>query len=403
MCLSSRKERDCVMDIRKRALELNDYAVEIRRELHAHPELSYDLPFTEGVVVRELTKLGLTPRGGMAGGHGVCADIRGERPGLTLAMRADMDALPIREETGLPFAATNGCMHACGHDVHTAMLLTAARLLCEARAELPGTVRLIFQPAEETADGGAAKMVQEGAMEGVERIVGLHTGNLWKGLKPGQIGWRVGAFMASTTTFDVTLRGKSAHGATPHLSVDTIAMAARIICSLQTIVSREMSPFDPAVLTVGKIEGGAAPNVVSDTCRFMGMIRCFSAENSEFMKERIRATVEAEAAAMRGEGSVAFMNDLLPVINDETTVRQMCDAISEALGPEFVQEVEGPTTGAEDFSEYTRCVPGAFFYHCSTLGDGQDYPHHNPHFVVNESVLWTGAAAMAAFALKQKA
>ncbi|MBQ7445134.1 MAG: amidohydrolase, partial [Clostridia bacterium] len=203
------------MDIKKRAMELNDYAVGIRRELHAHPELSFDLPFTEGVVVRELETMGFKNiRRGIGGGHGVTADLVGAKPGKTLALRADMDALPIREETGLPFASENGCMHACGHDAHTAMLLAAAKLLSEAKDELAGTVRFLFQPSEEPANG-AAIMVKDGALDGVDTIVGLHTGNLWAGLKAGQIGWKVGPFMAATTTFNVELKGKSAHGATP--------------------------------------------------------------------------------------------------------------------------------------------------------------------------------------------
>ncbi|MCR4817754.1 MAG: amidohydrolase [Fretibacterium sp.] len=387
------------MDIKKMAAELNDYAVRIRRELHAHPELSFDLPFTEGVVVRELEAMGFTNiRRGIGGGHGVTADLTGAKPGKTLALRADMDALPIREETGLPFASDNGCMHACGHDVHTAMLLAAAKLLSGAKDELAGTVRFLFQPSEEPANG-AAVMVKDGALKGVDCIIGLHTGNLWAGLKAGQIGWKVGPFMAATTTFKVELKGKSAHGATPHLAVDTITMAAHIISQLQLIVSREMNPFDPRVLTVGHIEGGTTTNIVADSCRFSGVIRSFSAENSAFMKERIVQTVEQEAASLRGTGTVAFSSDLPPVVNDEALTLKMRDIIHKELGVEFEHEITMPTTGAEDFAEYTKTVPGAFFYHCSTFGDDRDRPHHNAHFMVNESMLWTGVAAMAAFAL----
>ena len=387
------------MDIKKRAMELNDYAVGIRRELHAHPELSFDLPFTEGVVVRELETMGFKNiRRGIGGGHGVTADLVGAKPGKTLALRADMDALPIREETGLPFASENGCMHACGHDAHTAMLLAAAKLLSEAKDELAGTVRFLFQPSEEPANG-AAIMVKDGALDGVDTIVGLHTGNLWAGLKAGQIGWKVGPFMAATTTFNVELKGKSAHGATPHLGVDTITMAAHIISQLQLIVSREMNPFDPRVLTVGHIEGGTTTNIVADFCRFRGVIRSFSTENSAFMKERIVQTVEQEAASLRGTGTVAFSSDLPPVVNDEALTLKMRDIIHKELGVEFEHEIAMPTTGAEDFAEYTKTIPGAFFYHCSTFGDERDCPHHNAHFMVNESVLWTGVAAMAAFAL----
>ena len=389
------------INIKEQAKSLNDYAVKIRRELHAHPEIAFDLPFTESVVIRELESMGIKNIvKGIGGGHGVYADIKGSKPGQCLAIRSDMDALPIKEETGLEFASQNGCMHACGHDAHVSMLLACAKILSqpEVQKEICGTVRLIFQPSEEPANG-AAVMVKDGVLNGVDKIIGMHTGNLWAGLKAGQIGWRVGAFMASTTTFDIALSGKSAHGATPHLAVDTITMAAQIINQLQTVISREISPFDAKVLTIGRIDGGTAHNIVAEACRLRGMIRCFSKENSDFMKQRIIEISEGAAKAMRGSASVEFSSDLPPVINDKDLTLKMRDIINEELGSEFACEIATPTTGAEDFSEYTKTVPGAFFYHCSTFGDGRDMPHHNSHFMVNEDVLWTGAAALAAFAL----
>ena len=387
------------MDVRKRASELNDRAVALRRELHARPELEHDLPFTEGVIVRELEKLKLDVlKPGQGYGHGVLADLVGGRPGKVLALRADMDALPVKEETGLPFAATNGCMHACGHDAHVAMLLTAARLLAEARSELVGTVRFLFQPAEETV-AGALSMIESGALDGVDAIIGLHTGGIWEGLEPGQIGWRVGPMMASTTTIHVELQGKGGHGATPHRTVDPIVMAAEIVSQLQTLVSREISPFEPAVVTFGKIAGGRAHNVIADTCELFGTMRCFNTETDAFLKERITATVEGVAASMRGRGTVTCSGHLPPVVNDEAIALKMRDVVRRTLGEGAEREVPLPSSGAEDFAEYLQRVPGAFFYHCSTFGDERDYPHHNARFDVNESVLWTGAAAMAAFAL----
>lgn len=389
------------INIKEKAKSLNDYAVKIRRELHAHPEISFDLPFTESVILRELESFGIKDiTHGVGGGHGVYADIKGHKPGKILALRSDMDALPVKEETGLDFAAQNGCMHACGHDAHVAMLLTCAKILSEPeiKKELSGTVRLIFQPSEEPANG-AALMIKDGALNGVDKIIGMHTGNLWAGLKAGQIGWKVGAFMASTTTFDIELTGKGAHGATPHVAIDTITMAAQIINQFQTIISREINPFDPKVLTVGRIDGGTTHNVVADFCRMRGIIRCFSPENSDFMKKRIVEISEGVAKTMRGECKIEFSSDLPPVINDKDLTLKMRDIIDKELGADFEHEIDTPTTGAEDFAEYTKTVPGAFFYHCSTLGEGRDFPHHNSHFMVNESVLWTGAAALAAFAL----
>jgi amidohydrolase len=393
------------------AKALNEEITALRRELHAHPELEQDLPFTEELVVRELSKLGLDEiKSGQGKGHGVFATLRGKKTGKTLAMRADMDALPIVEETGLPFASTNGNMHACGHDAHVAMLLTAAKLLATKREDLAGTVRLIFQPAEETVDG-ALSMIASGALENpqVDEIIGLHTGNIWGGLNPGQIGWRVGPMMASTSTFAIEIQGKGGHGATPHLTVDPIVIAAEMVSQLQTLVSREINPFDPAVLTVGQIAGGSAHNVIAGSCKMRGTIRAFEPKIDAFLKERIKTTVEGIAASMRGKATVAFSSDIPAVVNDRTCSLRMRDIVAKTLGEEWVQEVALPSSGAEDFAFYLGKVPGAFFYHCSTfepcavIGEGRDYPHHNAKFDVNESVLWTGTAALAAYALSWQA
>ncbi|MDR1049131.1 MAG: amidohydrolase [Synergistaceae bacterium] len=388
------------MDMGARAEALNGCIVKLRRELHACPEVGHDLPLTEAVVVRELSRLDLDEiKTGQGEGHGVFATLKGEKRGRggTLALRADMDALPIREETGLPFASANGNMHACGHDAHMAMLLGAARLLAESRAECSGTVRFIFQPAEETVRG-ACSMIESGALENprVDEIVALHTGNLWGSLEPGQIGWRVGPMMASSSFVDILLEGRGGHGAMPHLAVDSIVMAAEVIAQLQTLVSRETDPFDPAVVTFGKIEGGTAHNVVAESCAMRGMIRAFGPETTEFLKRRVRETAEGVAASMRGRAAVSISPGLPAVVNDAGAVSRMRAAVTEALGEKWLRELARPTAGAEDFALYLEKVPGALFYHCSMFGDGRDHPHHSPRFDVNESVLWTGAAALAA-------
>jgi amidohydrolase len=389
------------MDIEKQARASNESIVALRRELHTHPELEHDLPFTESVVVRELSKLGLDEiKSGQGKGHGVFATLKGGKPGGVLALRADMDALPVREETGLPFASDNGNMHACGHDAHVAMLLGAAKLLAESRAELAGTVRFIFQPSEETV-WGALSMIESGALDNphVDEIIGLHTGNIWGGLEPGQIGWRAGPVMASTTTARIFLEGKGGHGAIPHLAVDPIVMAAEVISQLQTLVSREVNPFDPAVVTIGKIEGGTAHNVIAGSCEMRGTVRTFDSGIADFLKERIRTTAEGVAASMRGRAAVEFFGDLAAVVNDKAAAWRMRDIVTSVLGERWVRELDFPTSGSEDFSCYLAKTPGAFFFHCSSLGGGRDYPHHHPKFDVNESVLWTGTAAMTAYAL----
>ncbi|MDR1379842.1 MAG: amidohydrolase [Synergistaceae bacterium] len=396
------------------AKALNEEIVALRQELHAHPELEHDLPFTEEVIVRELSKLGLDEiKSGQGQGHGVFATLKGKKPGpgKTLALRADMDALPIVEDTGLPFASTNGNMHACGHDAHVAMLLMAAKLLAAKREDLAGTVRFIFQPSEETING-ALSMIASGALENprVDEIIGLHTGNIWGGgLTPGQIGWRVGPMMASTSTLTIEIQGKGGHGATPHLTVDPIVIATKMISQLQTLVSREVSPFEAVVFTIGQITGGSAPNVIAGSCRMRGMIRSFDPKIDAFLKERIKSTVEGIAASMRGKATVAFSSDIPAVINDQSCALRMRDIVAKTLGEEWTQEVALPSSGAEDFAFYLGKVPGAFFYHCSTfephavIGEGRDYPHHNAKFDINESVLWTGTAALAVYALNWQA
>jgi len=393
------------MDVKKRAKDLNETIVALRRELHSHAEIDQDLPFAESVIVRELSKLGLDEiKPGQGKGHGVFATLKGGKPGKVLALRADMDALPITEETGLPFASKNGMMHACGHDAHVAMLLAAAQMLAEARDELAGSVRFIFQPAEETLDG-ALPIIKNGALENpkVDEIIGIHTGSIWPGLKPGQIGWRVGPFMSATSYLAITFEGKGGHGATPHLTIDPIVMASETIVQLQTIVSREINPFEPAVITIGQIEGGSANNIIAERCKTVGTIRSFNPEVDALIKERIRAIAEGVASAARGRAKVEFRVDLPAVINDETCAKRMRGIVAKTLGEEYAAEIALPTSGSEDFSLYLQKIPGAFFFHCSTFepssGETVNYPHHHPKFDINESVLWTGSAAMTAYAL----
>ncbi|GHV45199.1 N-acyl-L-amino acid amidohydrolase [Synergistales bacterium] len=391
------------MDIAKRAKELSADMVSLRRELHACPEVDHDLPLTESVVVRELAKLGLDEiKSNQGKKHGVFATLKGSRAGNVLAIRADMDALPVKEETGLPFASQNGFMHACGHDAHVAMLLSAARILSEQREDLPGTVRFIFQPAEETIYG-AVSLIESGALDHpkVDEIIALHTGNIWRGVAPGRIGYRAGAMMAATNVFKITLRGRGGHGAMPHLTVDPIVMAAEVISQLQTLVSREINPFDPAVLTIGKIEGGTANNVIAESCEFTGMLRTFDIKVAAFLEERVMATAKGVAEAMRGSADVEFVSSLPPVVNDKAITLKMRDIVNDVLGEGYAQELEFPSSGAEDFARYLQKIPGALFFHSAVLDGERDHPHHNPRFDIDESVLWTGAAALSAYALRR--
>jgi len=285
------------------------------------------------------------------------------------------------------------------------MLIVTDQMLAEARNELAGTVRFIFQPAEETL-GGAEPMIESGALDNpkVDEIIGVHTGSIWAGLKPGQIGWKVGPFMAATSRVDITFEGKGGHGATPHLTVDPIVMAAEAIVQLQTLVSREVSPFEPVVITIGKIEGGTANNIIPVCCKLAGSIRTFNAEVHEFIKERIKTMAEGVASNARGKAIVEFTSNIPVVDNDEACSHRMRDIITGTMGGEYAAEVALPTSGSEDYAFYLQKVPGAFFFHCgmyepSSSGENLNYPHHHPKFDINESTLWTGTAALTAYAL----
>lgn len=390
-------------DIRQRAKELHGQIVEWRRALHETPEIGFDAPFTEGFIVEELKRMGADSVIHGGGRHGVVALIKGKKPGGVLGIRADYDALRIVEETELPFASKNGNMHACGHDAHTAMLLGTARLLLDLRDELPGTVKLIFQPSEE--DGrGAAAMIRDGVLEdpAVDTIIGLHTGNLWKGFKSGEVGYRFGALMAAADWFRITFEGKGGHGATPHLTVDPLTMAAQTVIMLQQIVSREVSPFEPAVLTVGTIHGGSMPNIISESCTIEGTFRCMSREVRELITGRMREICGDAARAMRGKAEVTFGDGTPPLLNDRGVTEGLKLAMEDIVGAENVHEVGEPTMGAEDMALFQEKVPGSFFFLPASFDDGaRDFPHHHPKFDLNEDVLWIGPAVMARFAMRR--
>ncbi len=393
-----------MFDIRERARALQEQLVSWRRALHATPEIGFETPATERFIVDELAKMGVDSIVHGGGKHGITALIKGGRPGGVLGLRADYDALRIMEDTGLPFAATNGNMHACGHDAHAAMLLGTARLLLDCREELPGTVKLIFQPSEEDGQGAAA-MIRDGAMEdpAVDSVIGLHTGNLWKGFKHGEVGYRFGALMAAADWFKVTFSGKGGHGATPHLTIDPLAMAAQAVIMLQQIVSREVNPFDPAVVTVGMIHGGAMPNIIAQECVIEGTIRCMSQSVRDHITKRIHEICEEAARALRGSALVSFGAGTPPVLNDREVTEDLKRAMEDIVGAENVHEVEEPTMGAEDMALFLERAPGSFFFLPALFDDeSRNFPHHHPKFDLNEEVFWIGPAVMAHYALTRR-
>jgi hippurate hydrolase len=371
-----------------------DAIIALRREIHKEPELGFDTEKTAEKVLNALDGLPLEIQTGVAE-NGVVATLKGEGDGPTVALRADMDALPIHEETDLPFASvTDGKMHACGHDGHTSMLVGAARALCQdhLRERLNGTVKFVFQPAEEGQAGGRV-MVEEGVAEGVGSIFALH---LWPGLPFGEVATKEGPIMAAADAFEMTIRGSGGHGAMPHLTADAIVIAAQIVTALQTIVSREVNPVEPAVLTVGEIGAGSAFNIIPETARLGGTVRTFDSDLRERIPERIKELARGVAKGMRGDAELDYRFSYPVTSNDADASKLALGVAGELFGEERAVELTHPSMGAEDFAFFLEKVPGAFIW----LGVGDVSGLHTPKFSFDEEILPQGAALLTALVLE---
>jgi amidohydrolase len=379
-----------------RAKELQQKIVDYRRDFHQHPELAFHEFDTARKVELVLKSLGIETRM-LVNDTGVCGYLKGLKPGKTIALRADMDALPIQEEADVPYKSQNaGVMHACGHDAHTAMLLGAATILSEWRRELTGNVVFIFQPAEEIGEG-AKKMIEEGVLQGVDGIFGLHVAYF---LDVGTLGYRLGPLLAAGDFFEVTIKGKGAHGSTPHLSKDPIMIAANVIAVLQTVVSREVDPLESAVVSICKIEGGKAYNVIPDSVTFGGAIRSHNPELREYLLKRLREILHGVVTAMQGDYEFNLMSKFPVTINDDEMTLFVATLIKEILGEDKVFQVKA-RMGSEDFSYYLQKIPGTFVYiGIANRKKGIIYPGHNPKFDIDEDVLSVGAAINASVALE---
>jgi amidohydrolase len=372
-----------VARISTEVLALRDDVVALRRDLHRHPELAWNERRTAEQVARSLTGHGLALRTGL-GGTGVVAEARG-KAGPMLMLRVDMDALPIQEDSRSPHASeVPGAMHACGHDGHVAMGVAAARLAAARRAA--GTVRVLFQPAEE-GEGGAQAMVAAGVMDGVQVAVGVH---LWNELPVGTIGVKAGPLMAAVDRLRIVVRGRGGHGGKPHRSADPVVAAAHVVTTLQTIVSREVSPTLAAVVTLGSVHGGQAFNVIPDEVTMLGTIRTFDADLRRSMPERVSriAAGVTEALGCRAEVEVRPGNP--PVVNDAAVAERARRAAARVVGEENVVEPE-PTMGGEDMAIYFERAPGCFvFVGSANAARGLDQPHHSPRFDFDEDALMIG-------------
>jgi amidohydrolase len=382
---------------------------EIRHDLHQNPELSNRETRTAGVVAAHLRSLGLEVRTGIA--HtGVVGILRGGRPGPTIAIRADMDALPVTEETSYPWKSTVrteylgnqvGVMHACGHDVHTAVQMGVASVLAGMRAEVPGTVVFVFQPAEEGAppgeQGGAKLMLDEGVFNGVrpEAVFGLHT---FAQMEVGKVGYTPGPAMAAADRFIIRIKGRQSHGASPHLSIDPIVMASQAVLSLQTIRSRNLSPFTPSVVTVGLIRGGERNNIIPEQVEMHGTVRTFDPAVQDEVERRMREILDGVTRA--GGGSYELQYDrITPVtVNNPDLARRLQPTLVRLMGGSNVVDVP-PTTGAEDFAFFANVAP-TFFYRLGTTPPGQKSgDHHTPTFIADDAAIPIGMRTMTGLVL----
>ncbi len=370
-----------------------------RRYLHQHPELGFREFKTAEFVRQRLESLGIADILTGVAVTGVIAKIHGTAPaeGGNVLLRADMDALPILEESDKEYASENdGVMHACGHDAHTAILLGAARILMARRDQFAGTVTLCFQPAEEMPPGGGISMIEEGALEGVDAAFALHVA---ASLPTGKVYIAPGGVMAGGDLFHITFQGKGGHAAEPHTATDPIIAAAATISALQSIVSRNTDPMDRAVVSVCTFKAGEAFNVIPDTAEIGGTFRYFRHEVGENIERRIGEIARDVASGLGCDANVEIMRGYPPTINDDAMAALCREALEDAFGAENVLDAE-PVMGGEDFSHMLRAVPGAYFnIGCAVERDGVNYGHHHPRFDIDEDCLAVGVHALASTAL----
>jgi amidohydrolase len=373
--------------------EQRERLVELRRDFHRHPELAHQEHRTARIVAERLQELGLDQVRTGLGQTGVVGVLKGGRPGRTVLLRADMDALPLAEaDRGQAYLSVNqGAHHACGHDGHTAILLMTAELLCARRRELPGTVTFVFQPAEERV-GGAEGMIADGALEPrPDACFGLH---LWNDVAAGSIDVRAGPIYASADAFSIALSSQGGHGAMPHQAPDPVAASAQLIVLLQTLVSRESPPMEPAVLTIGSIHGGTAPNIIPTRVELQGTLRAFDPALRRRLLDRLREQVNCVAAACRVEAELRMTESCPACINDARMSELVRGVAERVVGPSHVLE-SMRTTGADDMALFLDAVPGCYFFVGGANPErGFGSPHHSPTFDFDERALDIGVQVL---------
>lgn len=386
------------MNLKAEAEALQPQLVAWRRDFHRHPELGFKEVRTSGIVAKHLADLGLEVQIGI-GKTGVVGVLDGGRPGPVVMVRFDMDALPIQELNQTDYVSENtGVMHACGHDAHTAIGMGLAQLMTKHRDEIAGTLKFVFQPAEE-GENGALAMIRDGVLNDPtpEVALGLH---VWNEAPVGVAQVGAGGVMAAADIFTIKVQGKGTHGAQPHRGVDAILLASHIVTALQTVIARSVDPRQTAVVTVGRLHAGSAFNIIADTAEMTGTIRTFDPIVREQILQRVKDVVEGTASALGGSATIDIKSISPATVNDARVAQLVRETAIDVMGAANVS-ADQFTMGAEDMSEFLNRVPGCFFFLGSANTDkGSVYPHHNPRFDIDESMLPDGVAILAGAALR---
>ncbi len=380
-------------ELRKEAAELTGQLVSWRRDFHRHPETAFEENRTSSVL-REFLEghdipVQVTAKTGLRG------ILKGKPGGKTVALRADIDALPLEECGDKEYTSENpGAAHACGHDGHMAILMGAVELLCRRKESFQGSVVFLFQPSEERIPGGAKPMIEEGALEGVDAVFGLH---LWQLLPTGTVGLVKGAMMAQPDKFTIRIRGKGGHGSMPQQTVDPILVASHLVVNIQSIASRNVDPLKPVVVSFGTINGGTIYNIIPEEVVLTGTVRSFDADVQALAENRLKEISDSTCAAFGAAAELEYEKGYPPVVNDETMVDFVARTAGRIFGEDRVRNID-PVMGGEDFAYFLQKVPGAFLFF--GMGDGMEYPHHHPAFDIDENALSQATLLMTALALE---
>lgn len=380
-------------ELKKDVDDLTAQLIRWRRDFHRHPEVAFQERRTSSVIRRYLESLDLAVS--TCAETGVRAVLKGKPGGKTVALRADMDALPLKEEGEKGYISENPeAAHACGHDGHMAVLMGAAHVLSKRRSQFKGQIVFLFQPAEEKIPGGAKAMIEQGALEGVDAIFGLH---LWQPLPTGTVGIVKGAMMAQPDEFSIIVKGKGGHGSMPQTAVDPILAASHLVVNVQSIVSRNVDPLKPIVVSFGAMKGGTVYNIIPAQVTLTGTVRTFDSSVQALAERRLREITEQTCRTFGATSVIEYEKGYLPLVNDEAMAELVLETARNTLGEKCIRDID-PVMGGEDFAFYLKKVPGAFFF--LGTGDGMEFPHHHPGFDLDEKVLPKATLLTASLALE---